>query len=55
MAADFAACDAAKHTQDNNTEYAYDSPNECYYTHCQPQGLHCPPLVISPCVDAVPN
>ena len=41
-AADFAACDAAKHTQDNNTEYAYDSPNGCYYTYCQPQGLHCP-------------
>ena len=54
-AADFAVCDAAQHARDNDAQYAYSSPDGCYYTHCQPQGLHCPPLTIGACIQAVAN
>ena len=53
--ADYDACNAAQNARNNDAFYAYSSQDGCFKTHCQPQGLHCPPLNIGPCIEAVPN
>ena len=52
-AADYAACKAADDARFNNILYDYNSPGGCFWVHCQPQGLHCPPLMISACIQAI--